>query len=112
MKHSLLAIALIGVGLVSGTNAGAQVAPDSSTPVTVTGCLAQSDNPNAFMIKDSTGKIYGLMSSSVKLKPHVGHQVTITGTPMRPDTSETKSSHELSGQLQVSDLKMVSATCP
>ena len=41
-----------------------------------------------------------------------GFQVTITGTPMRPDTSQTKSPHEQSGQLQVSDLKMVSATCP
>jgi len=52
------------------------------------------------------------MLSGGNLKPHVGHQVTVTGNAIKAAASETKPAHAESAQVQVSDLKMVSATCP
>ena len=46
---------------------------------TVTGCLAQGDEPNEYAIKTENGKIYGLSSSTVDLVKHMNHRVTVTG---------------------------------
>ncbi|MDQ1469542.1 MAG: hypothetical protein QOJ99_1022 [Bryobacterales bacterium] len=117
MKHSLLVMTLVGVGLLNITNARAQAPSDSGAAVVVTGCLAQGEQPAVFKIQDSTGKIYLLMSSTVNMKPHLGHQVTITAVPAKGGAHDDKSSDTKSAQsdnphLQVSDLKMVSVTCP
>jgi hypothetical protein len=121
MKHSLLVTMLVGVGLLNITNARAQTPSDDGTPVVITGCLAQGDEPAVFKIQDATGKTYVLVSSTVNLKPHVTHQVTVTAAPAKGSGgadkagdkgSDTKSAHHDSGRYQVSDLKMVSVTCP
>jgi hypothetical protein len=121
MKHSLIVLTLVGVGLLSGTNARAQAQADSADAVVITGCLAQGDQPAVFKIQDATGKTYVLVSSSVNLKPHVSHQVTVTAAPAKGSaggdktgdkSADTKSGHQDHGQYQVSDLKMVSTSCP
>jgi hypothetical protein len=115
MKHSLIAIALFS-GLVV-PYAGAQQKSTGTAPVTVTGCLAQGDEANEFAIKDSDGKTYGLRSSKVNLKQHLGHQVSVTGTPAKENESKEKresksaSKAEESEHLQVSELSMISTTC-
>ncbi|PYX94446.1 MAG: hypothetical protein DMG71_12475 [Acidobacteria bacterium] len=92
---------------------------------TVTGCLQKADEPDEFAITGEDGKTYGLRSTDVKLAEHVGHKVTVTGTSTR-ESKEEKSAEskekkegqvekaagkEEIGDLKVTDLKMVSASC-
>jgi len=74
--------------------------------MTVTGCLQKATKePNEYMITGEDGKAWGLRSSSVKLADHLSHKVTVTG-------KVTKEAHENeAGDLNVSNLKMVSQTC-
>jgi hypothetical protein len=90
---------------------------------TVTGCLQKGDEPGEFSIKSEDGKTWGLRSSSVKLEQHVGHQVTVTGSAHRESKAHEKAEEKKEGQmenaaskqeygdLQVTNLKMVSETC-
>jgi hypothetical protein len=95
----------------------AQQKDAGNAPVAVTGCLAQGDEANEYSIKDESGKTYGLLGSRVNMKPHVGHKVTVTGTPAkeneRKEKKEAKAGHtEESEHLRVTALTMVSTTCP
>lgn len=47
---------------------------------TATGCLMKVGANNAYTLTDENGKTWDLRSSNVKLQPHVGHTVTVTGT--------------------------------
>jgi hypothetical protein len=89
---------------------------------TVTGCLQKGDEPNEFSIIGEDGNSWGLRSSSVKLDEHVGHQVTVIGSPARETRAEENkekkegkvenaSSKEEYGDLRVTTLKMLSDTC-
>jgi hypothetical protein len=84
---------------------------------TVTGCLQKGDEAGEFSITGEDGKVYGLRSSSVKLAEHLGHKVTVSGklTPEGTEKGEAKESKEggkkEAGDIQVSNVKMVSATC-
>ena len=82
--------------------------------VNVTGCLAQGNEKNEYSIKDTAGKTIGLRApSEVNLKAHLGHKITITGTPMEEKKAKVKAGQvEESEHLRVSNLSMVSATCP
>ena len=60
---------------------------------------------NEYLITGEDGKTWGLKSTSVKLADHLNHKVTVTG-------KVTKEGHESeAGDLNVSELKMVSTTC-
>ena len=64
-----------------------------------------------------------MTSKHVKLDEHVGHQVTLTGSAHRESNAQEKAEEKKEGQvenaaakeeygdLRVTDLKMVSATC-
>ena len=90
---------------------------------TVTGCLQKGDEPGEFSITGADGKTWGLRSSNVKLEQHVGHQVTVTGSAHRESKAHEKAEEKKQGQLenaagkeeygdlQVTNLKMVSETC-
>ena len=95
-------------------------------PKTVTGCLQKGDEPDEFTITGKDGKMWELRSDSVKLAEHVGHTVTVTGTSVHESKAqekkekaeekkegkvETAAGKQEMGDLQVSSLKMVSATC-
>jgi hypothetical protein len=81
---------------------------------TVTGCLAQGDEPNEYTIKSENGKIYGLSSSTVELAKHMNHRVTVTGAVTANNEKNTTTS---AGQpeedflMKVTNLKMVSTSC-
>ena len=89
---------------------------------TVTGCLQKGDEAGEYSITGEDGKTYGLRSKSVKLSEHLGHKVTITGT-LSPESAEKEKGemtehekheqHETTeaGDIQVSDVKMVSDKC-
>ncbi len=81
--------------------------------VSVTGCLAQGDERNEYSIKDADGKTYGLKAGSeLNLKAHLGHKLTITGTPIEEKKEKVKAGKvEESEHLRVSNFSMVSTTC-
>src|SRR5205809_560628 len=74
--------------------------------LTVTGCLQKEEKEkNEYLITGEDGRTWGLKSSSVKLGSHLNHKVTVTG-------KVTKEGHEKeAGDLNVTNLKMVSQTC-
>ena len=86
----------------------------------VTGCLQKGDEAGGFSLTGDDGKMWELRSRSVKLADHVGHKVTVTGTPshhsktheekMEKDEKKEASGKEY-GDLRVTSLKMVSESC-
>jgi hypothetical protein len=80
---------------------------------TVTGCVAQGDEPNEYAIKTENGKIYGLSSSTVDLVKHMNHRVTVTGAVTNNEKNSTTSigQPEEDFLMKVTNLKMVSTTC-
>ena len=95
-----------------------QEKPASKTK-TVTGCLQKGDQPDEFSITGEDGKSWDLRSSTVKLAEHVGHQVTVTGSPTRETKAEEKKEGQVEnaarkeglGELRVISMKMVSQSC-
>jgi hypothetical protein len=91
----------------------------ASQTKTVTGCLQKGDQPDQFSITGEDGKSWDLRSSTVKLADHVGHQVTVTGSPTREAKAEEKKEgqvvnaarKEVLDELRVISLKMVSQSC-
>ena len=86
----------------------------------VTGCLQKGSEPGGFNIVGEDGKIWELHSKKVTLADHVGHTVSVTGSPekmsdaqeQKIEASENKeAAGKEHGDLRVSALKMVSETC-
>jgi hypothetical protein len=92
---------------------------DQSKTKAVTGCLQKGDQAEQFSITGEDGMSWDLRSSTVKLADHVGHQVTVTGSPTREAKAEEKKEGQVEnaarkeglGELRVTDLKMVSPSC-
>jgi hypothetical protein len=93
-------------------------------PVRVTGCLQKGDEKKEFVITDKAGKKYEITSKSVALTGHVGHTVTVKGTPVaeakteneahddKAETGEKAQAQERETEhLQVTSLTMVSPKC-
>lgn len=83
--------------------------------VTVTGCLAKGDEAGEYSITGDDGKTYGLRSSKIKLAEHLGHKVTVAGAISKlenPKKEEAKTGKREIGDLRVTNLTMVSSTCP
>jgi len=91
----------------------------ASKTMAVTGCLQKGGQPDQFSITGEDGKSWDLRSTAVKLADHVGHQVTVTGSPTREAKAEEKKEgqvenaarKEVLGELRVTSLKMVSQNC-
>lgn len=88
---------------------------------TVTGCLQKGTESGGFFLISTEDKHWELYpNSDVALADHVGHTVTLTGTvAKRSKAQEEKSTPNENKEkgakqhadLQVSSVKMVSATC-
>ena len=115
MLGRLLIITTSALLLTIGAQPGFAKGKNKMGGHTVTGCLAQGDEANEYSIKGEDGKTYGLRSSTVNLKEHLGHKVTVTGSSMRekPEKNEAKTGKpEESAHMKVTSLTMVSTTCP
>jgi hypothetical protein len=125
-----LALVSLAFALLMSPTALAQTASKKDNPKqdntksashteTVTGCLQKGDEAGEFSLTSEDGKTWGLRSSSVKLDRHVGHKVTVSGPVTRESKAEEKKEGQLEnasgkeeyGELRVTSLKMVSATC-
>jgi hypothetical protein len=126
-------------GAQSASASAGQAEKKLDTPVTVTGCVAagavtgQYTLTNATLAPSAMDKVppatdkmsapatsYTLKGGD-DLKPHLGHKVQVTGTLAKPDmskekmpTTETPKADTMitGGTLNVTSVKMVSATCP
>lgn len=137
---TVLLAAMVGLAMTPLANAqGDQQAQDQSQQnqqaITATGCLQKSASGSGYQLTDSsTMKTYDLTaaSSDVDLSAHVGHTVTVTGTPstasasasatnpsQNPSNPSQNPSTNPSGQagqsqnqqLSVTSVKMVSSSC-
>lgn len=71
----------------------------------IKGCLGGSD-ANYTVVEDNTGHIYKITTSSVDLKPHLGHDVTLIG-----HRASGASSAGADNSFAVTELNMISEHC-
>ena len=95
-------------------------AQDAGSPVSATGCLKQGAEKSGYFLTTTDGKIYELIGKAAAFSPHVNHTVTVIGKVVKlSEAHEAKlAPHEKTEagagtpvDVQVSDLKMVSASC-
>lgn len=113
---------LIASGLVLAPMFAAQAAPgqDKSADVrSITGCLSKGDDAKEFKITGEDGSTWEVTSATVKLSPHLGHTVTVSGKVWHPDMHGAKEKAKETvdadakehGHLKVTKVEMVSESC-
>ena len=81
-------------------------APSVNTDQTnIKGCLGGSDG-NYTVVEDNTGHIFKITTSSVDLKPHVGHDVALIG-----HKASGVSSAAADNNFAVTEMSMISEHC-
>ncbi|MGH9394087.1 MAG: hypothetical protein ACRD1E_07945 [Terriglobales bacterium] len=126
---AMVGLAMTPLATAQGTPQQQQQATQQNQqPITATGCLQKAATGNGYQLTDSsTMKTYDLSaaSSDVDLSAHVGHTVTVTGTPSAASASNDQNanppgsatsnpagqSQTQNQQLSVSNVKMVSSSC-
>jgi hypothetical protein len=107
----LLALAFVlGSAALAATATSHQAKERSSAVVTVAGCLQNGTTTGVFLLTAKDGKGWDVSSKTVDIAKHVGHTVSLTGTPVTTASTDG-SAASAKTQLDVSDLKMVSETC-
>ncbi len=114
-------VLIVGLGSVLLYGAPQMADEKASAAQTVTGCLQKGTEPGGFFLISTEGKHWELYSDKgVVLADHVGHTVAVTGTlahrtKAQEEKSQPHEQKEMAGKphddLQVSSVKMVSATC-
>ncbi|HUI85412.1 MAG TPA: hypothetical protein VL240_14395 [Candidatus Binatia bacterium] len=88
-------------------------AQESSKSVTIQGCLQYT--MHHYVLTDSSGTQHRLTGYATKLKPHVGHEVEITGTEGTHTESTTQqgaaSTAKQVPDIKVSGMKHIADTC-
>jgi len=120
-----LAVTMLLAGAIP---ASAVTSTRGNSSESATGCLQKGDKPDTFKLVGKDGKTWDVWSKKVSLAGHVGHTVTLTGDVTKSDMSgmagmkdtsmskmgdSTKMSgmSSSSGNMNVSTMTMVSATC-
>jgi hypothetical protein len=113
--RGLLAAALLaGVSLALTAPAAAQetetaAAPQAQTQaLTVSGCLAKSDEGGFHLTAESGHFLLTAASEEVNLAAHDGHQVEVTGTPGAVDP---EAGEDAPRPLKVTAIKMLAESC-
>jgi hypothetical protein len=112
MKKTILAVLVIACGMAISMGTRAQDAPKEHS---MTGCLRAGTAEGSYMLTDleKGPKSVGIVSSTANLKPHVGHKIEITGTPVPPAEAEAmKDVPKAPHYMKVTAIKMLSPTCP
>lgn len=99
----------------------AQSRPVKEPPKTVllAGCLVKGDEPGQVWLVQEKGTIYGLESSKIELKSHLGQKVIVKGVVLpeaKEEAGEKTQQPNKNGKNETADfcvltLKMISATC-
>jgi ABC-type sugar transport system substrate-binding protein len=124
-RKSLLSLFAAAALLLVPAIASAQTAENKSAEVrTLTGCLSAGDSAHEYLLKTDEGATWELHSTTVKLSPHAGHSVTVTGRVRnatmhgaKEKTKDEMKEHGMDkdaaehGHLNVKTLTMVSDSC-
>jgi len=123
-SHSmkLFAILVLAPGLSLAVPSGRAETQSSKMPakvVSATGCLIKGDEPREIWLEQKDGTIYRLESSTIKLKAHMGHQVTLIGNVLpegKEEAGEEAKEQKKTGKHETADfhvdtLTMISTTC-
>jgi hypothetical protein len=105
MKRACLLIVLPAL-LVALGFAQTPATSSNSDPTTIKGCLSGSDGNYTF-VEDNTGHNFKITTSSVDLKPHLGHDMALTGQK----ASATATSGAADSSFAVTSLNMISEHC-
>ena len=114
MKSSIIAGSIVSFGLIFVSGAQGQTAPKEHS---MTGCLKPGTVANSYMLTEVEGngpKSVGIVSSVANLAPHLGHKIQVTGTavPAKEAETENKDVPKAPHYMKLTDVKMVSSTCP
>ena len=104
MKKAFLLFAIPAL-LVALGFAQTPAASSNTDQTTIKGCLGGSDG-NYTVVEDNTGHIFKITTSSVDLKPHLNHDITLTG-----HKASAASSTPADNSLAVTEVKMISERC-
>jgi hypothetical protein len=104
MKRALLFIVVPAL-LVALGFAQTPTTTINTDQATIKGCLGGSDG-NYTVVEDNTGHIFKITTSSVNLKPHLNHDVTLVG-----HKASGASPTPADNSLAVTEVKMISEHC-
>ena len=105
MKRALL-LMVVSALLVTLGFAQTPAAGSNTDPTNVKGCLGGSDG-NYTVVEDGSRQLFKITTSSVDLKPHVGHEVKLIGHK----ASGAVSSGAADNSFAVTELSMISEQC-
>lgn len=119
VRSSVWLSSFVFAGLCLSTFSSAQQMGDAKAQ-SVTGCLQKGDEAGGFVLAGEDGKVWELHGKKVPLANHVGHTVTVTGSPASRSKAEEEkieadekkeAAGKEHGDLRVETLKMVSDSC-
>jgi hypothetical protein len=103
----ILALATFTIPVVAMAQNQAQDQDTDNSSHIVTGCLQKAGK--GFSLLDEGGKLWEVHSKRVRLGPHVGQKVTLTGViPQQPKTSTDTAPQN---HLAVTSVRMVEGAC-
>jgi len=123
MKNKLL-LSMVAASALLMIPAVASSGDKSAEVRTLTGCLSRGDSAHEYKLTTENGSTWELHSTKVKLSPHAGHTVTVTGKVRAADLHGAKEKvkdemkeHGMDkdstehGHLKVTNISMVSDSC-
>ena len=119
LAFNLIAVSCLAIAPAFAQSSNAQEEDKSAKTRSVTGCLSAGDSANEFKLTQDDGSTWEIQSKVVKLSPHVGHTVTVTGKVWHPDMHGAKEKTKEAvdpnakehGHLSASNVSMVSESC-
>jgi hypothetical protein len=123
MKNKLL-LSMVAVSTLLMVPAGGFAQDKSADVRTLTGCLTKAEGAHEYKLTTEAGATWELHSKTVRLSPHAGHTVTVTGRVRNADMhgAKEKAKDEMKehgmdkdatehGHLNVTNVSMVSDSC-
>jgi hypothetical protein len=123
MKNKLL-LSMVAASALLMVPAIASSGDKSAEVRTLTGCLSKAEGTHEYKLTTANGSTWELRSKTVRLSPHTGHTVTVTGKVRTADLHGTKEKvkdemkeHGMDkdstehGHLKVTNISMVSDSC-
>ncbi len=123
-KVAISVVALVVFSSAAGLSRAQEKKTTHRKSRTLTGCLQNGDDAKEFKLNAKDGGKWDVKSDSVKLAPHVGHTVTVTGVvsnaaahAAKEDVKDEAKEHGIAkkstetGDLTVTTIKMVSDSC-
>ncbi|MGA9565078.1 MAG: hypothetical protein WBS19_06105 [Candidatus Korobacteraceae bacterium] len=111
-KVGIWATAIMFAGSFGIVTAHATSASKASyrAPVEVTGCLEQGPAAKEYVLKANDGTTWGIRESGMLMNDYVDHEVTVSGDPIHPSTSE-RAAADAHHFMRAYDVAVESSSC-